>query len=255
MKAIPNLFPSFPRADRQRGFSLVELMVAMVIGLFVVASVGMLFVSSKRTYLTQDANSRLQESARFIVDYLGRQVRMAGYSNMQFDLPTQLATNLYATPKIFGFSGTPITGTNSGVQDSITVSYDAATDCLGQSVSGTPVVNQYQINASTKKLECVGNTGTAGVILDDVEAMDVTYGRPVGSNITYQDASATGATGMTIATSVRLCLLLRALADSDKRGTEASQIYLDCTGTSQTGTDGYLRRAITMTFDLRNRLP
>lgn len=254
MKAMKINLPDIQSPAGQRGLSLVELMVAMVIGLFVVASVVILFVNTKRTYLVQDANARVQESTRFAYDYMGRQIRMAGYANMQFDISSQLSTNLYAAPKIFGFSGTPLAGTESSSLDTITVSYDTTTDCLGQTVT-PPAVNQYRINNTTKQLECLGNgNNTAGVILDDVEAMAVTYGQPGSSsgNITYRDADNTT---MATVTTVRMCLLIRALADSDKRGTEPSQIYIDCNGTSQTGTDGYLRRAVNMTFDIRNRLP
>lgn len=61
------------------GFSLVELMVSITIGLIILAAVSTLFVSSKKTYSTQDRLSRLQENARFAMHYLARDARMAGY--------------------------------------------------------------------------------------------------------------------------------------------------------------------------------
>lgn len=64
---------------RQRGLSIVELMVAMLISLLLLAGVVQIFVSSKSTYRTQEALSRLQENARFAVDFVNRRVRLAGY--------------------------------------------------------------------------------------------------------------------------------------------------------------------------------
>lgn len=61
------------------GFSLVELMVALTIGLIILSSVSMLFVSSKKTYTTQDRLARLQENARFAMQFIIKDLRLAGY--------------------------------------------------------------------------------------------------------------------------------------------------------------------------------
>lgn len=61
------------------GFTLIELMVAITIGLFLSAVVGGVFVSSKDAFNYQDAMSRLQENARFAMERISRDVRMAGY--------------------------------------------------------------------------------------------------------------------------------------------------------------------------------
>ncbi|OGT19336.1 MAG: hypothetical protein A2V90_04310 [Gammaproteobacteria bacterium RBG_16_57_12] len=62
-----------------RGFSLVELMVALTIGLIILSAVSMLFVSSKKTYTTQDSLARLQENARFAMQFIVKDLRLAGY--------------------------------------------------------------------------------------------------------------------------------------------------------------------------------
>lgn len=65
--------------DRARGFSLVELMVAVAIGLLVLAAVSTVMVNSKKNYTVQDSLARLQENARFAVDSITRDIRMSGY--------------------------------------------------------------------------------------------------------------------------------------------------------------------------------
>jgi type IV pilus assembly protein PilW len=62
-----------------QGLSLVELMVALTIGLIILAGVSTLFVSSKKTYTTQDRLARLQENARFAMQFLIKDLRLAGY--------------------------------------------------------------------------------------------------------------------------------------------------------------------------------
>lgn len=62
-----------------RGFSLVELMVALTIALIIMAVVGRVFFSSRSTHQVDEGLSRLQENARFAIDRLQREVRMAGY--------------------------------------------------------------------------------------------------------------------------------------------------------------------------------
>lgn len=72
------------RADRDRphqdqGFTLVELMVAMAVGLFLTAGILQLFMSSSRSYAAVDASARIQENARYGVGALTRDIRMAGF--------------------------------------------------------------------------------------------------------------------------------------------------------------------------------
>lgn len=64
----------------QAGLSLVELMIAMVIGLILMTGVLQIFLGSKHVYTTQDALSRIQENGRLAVDFVSRDIRMAGYA-------------------------------------------------------------------------------------------------------------------------------------------------------------------------------
>lgn len=62
----------------QHGVTIIELMIAMVLGLFLLAGVLTIFVSSKQAYRTNDALSRVQESGRFAMEFLSRDLRNAG---------------------------------------------------------------------------------------------------------------------------------------------------------------------------------
>ena len=67
------------RRAREAGLSLVELMVAMTIGLIITGMVGTVFISSKQSLRYQEATGRLQENARFAFDVMSYAVRNAGY--------------------------------------------------------------------------------------------------------------------------------------------------------------------------------
>lgn len=70
---------SFLTRSRQIGLSLVELMVAMALSLVLLGGVLAIFASSRTTYETTDRLSRIQESGRFALDTLTRDIRTAGY--------------------------------------------------------------------------------------------------------------------------------------------------------------------------------
>ncbi len=63
----------------EAGLALVELMVAMSLGLLLVAALGYLFVGNRQTYRTQDAVARIQENGRAAMEFIGRDLRAAGY--------------------------------------------------------------------------------------------------------------------------------------------------------------------------------
>ncbi|SDK80304.1 PilW family protein [Microbulbifer yueqingensis] len=63
----------------QRGISLVELMVSITVGLILMTGVVQLFLSSRATFTTQQAISRVQETGRLAMEFMSRDIRMAGY--------------------------------------------------------------------------------------------------------------------------------------------------------------------------------
>jgi len=67
-------------AFAMRGLSLVELMVAMTIGLILTAAVGYVYLGSRQTFRSLDDFSRIQENYRYAMDQIGVDVRQAGYS-------------------------------------------------------------------------------------------------------------------------------------------------------------------------------
>lgn len=64
---------------RQGGLTLIEIMVAMVVSLILIAGVIQIFVGTRQTYRFQDALARVQENGRFAAEAIRRDVRLAGF--------------------------------------------------------------------------------------------------------------------------------------------------------------------------------
>ncbi len=69
----------FRNMKRCAGISLIEIMIALVLGLMVTAGVIQVYISNKQSYRLAQAQSRLQENARFAFEFLTQDIRMAGY--------------------------------------------------------------------------------------------------------------------------------------------------------------------------------
>jgi type IV pilus assembly protein PilW len=64
----------------QLGLSLIELLVASAIGLLLVATIGFAYLGAKASFRTQNAMGQIQENARYAFEFLGRDLRMAGFT-------------------------------------------------------------------------------------------------------------------------------------------------------------------------------
>lgn len=64
---------------RSSGFTLPELMIAMVVGLMIVGGVIALFLQGRQSFRVDEHVARMQDEARFAVAELGRDLRMAAF--------------------------------------------------------------------------------------------------------------------------------------------------------------------------------
>jgi type IV pilus assembly protein PilW len=70
----------------QAGLSLIELMIALVIAALLTLGITQIFIGSKVAYQVQEGLSRIQENGRFSLQYLERNVRLAGYMGCGSDI-------------------------------------------------------------------------------------------------------------------------------------------------------------------------
>lgn len=71
--------PSLPRrTGRSRGFTLIELMIAMILGLVVIAGVTSVFLAGQQSFRTNNALANVEDGSRIAFELMARDIREAG---------------------------------------------------------------------------------------------------------------------------------------------------------------------------------
>lgn len=159
--------------SKNLGFSILELMISMGIGLIISAAVILIFLSNQEMYRQNDNLARLQENARYGFEIMGRHIREAGgipcgsnlnMANVLTGADTQWWSNW--TGGLQGFEGTDNTfpqaiGTNVGDRvagtDAITI--------LSGSISPAVRITGHDSAANILELETAGATETGTVLM------------------------------------------------------------------------------------------
>lgn len=135
---------SAPNRRPQHGLTLVELMVGLALSLLVLAGLTQVFVGSRQAYRTNEGLSRLQESGRFALEFLSRDIRGAGFMGCR-NLATIEPNVIANPPSAYSFD----------MDDAITGANDVATGTLvgGQAVvPGTDMITLRQSDSSSAQL-------------------------------------------------------------------------------------------------------
>ena len=157
---------------RSGGMSLVELMVAITIGAILLGGAITLFVNNRDTYNVTNDLARLQETARFALGMMLKDIRMAGYfgcsidggtrvANLSTNDPTELRNPTHAIEGLDADDGsfqpsglTPTVGNNGAAgeilagRDAITVRYLAGSMSNDLAVSNADAA-QVTIGSAT----------------------------------------------------------------------------------------------------------
>ncbi len=209
---------------RQTGFSLVELMVAMALGLLVGAAALSLFSTSRRTFALQQIGLQLQQHGQLAMRFIADDVRMAGFAGARDD--TTVLSGI-VTETTDGLPGSTDGGSGN---DRLTIRYLAFEDCEGHRSEDAQdrvrVVDTYWVD-QRGYLMCEGNLArslTGGVkLLAGVRGFQVLYGvddNQDGIPFAGQYVTADAINGRAVL-SVKLSLLLaaesNALGESEAR--------------------------------------
>jgi type IV pilus assembly protein PilW len=156
-------FPALRLSGRQRigGFSLIELMTAMLLSLLLIAAAISVFVSNKRVYGATEGLGRIQENARIAFELMSRDIREAGGNpcDVRMKMVNVLAdtTNWWAT--FDGVTDTGISGYDNGG--------------FPGSATGTDAI-QIQFFEDTGIVTSAGMGGTTGELpVDDIDRIEV----------------------------------------------------------------------------------
>jgi type IV pilus assembly protein PilW len=215
MKTFPiNIRPAHAlRMQKNNGFSLIELMVSILIGLLVVGSAIAIFSSNRQTYVASENVNRIQENMRVAYELVARDVREAAgtpcaphittLKNVVNSPATRWWTDSRLPLRVIGFTGAqafPDVGFGAGTEQRI-----AGTQAI-QLLSTSNSRAEVRSHSTTGK-EFVLNTTAHGIVSGDlVLACDyeraalfqASSASSASTNIGYGAAAAPGNTGVNI---------------------------------------------------------
>lgn len=175
-------------ASRQRGMSVVELLVALGISASLMAGVVGVYVSMFQADRTQEAVSRIQESGRFALNFLGQELRMTGYLGCSSALDRSLINNTLNSPPASFQATRVIQGWEANTSDpgeinpSVNDEGVGDTSASGWSSSGGNILDQTRAMPGTDILrvwyadpttEATINTITIGVGASNASSLSV----------------------------------------------------------------------------------
>ncbi len=109
----------------QAGLTLVELMVSITLGLFVVATATALLLSTKSGYVAQEEEARIQDTGRYAIESIARAVRQAAYENWDAkEAPIVAAATISAN--IAGLDAASLKSTTPGIESPVTKSVNGS---------------------------------------------------------------------------------------------------------------------------------
>ena len=101
-------------SKNQSGLALVELLIAMLLGLILVGGILQMFSSSRQTHRVHEATARMQESGRMALEVIARDIRMADFWGCSSDI-SNVVNNLDSTGAGFlDFAAGGVGGTEGG---------------------------------------------------------------------------------------------------------------------------------------------
>ncbi len=191
---------------RNRGLSLVELMLSMLLGLLVVAGAITIFVSNSQTYRATESLGRVQENSRVAFELMVRDLREAGGSACERDLPTvnvlnNAGTDWWATwgAAVTGFeSNTPFPEAAFGTAAGTRVEGTDAME-IKSAISNGVMVDDHQPESAQFKVNTVNHgldDGDIVMVCDFNQAaiFQITNASP-GTNETVVHNPGTGTPG------------------------------------------------------------
>lgn len=162
---------------KQQGFTLVELMIALALGLIITAAAVGIYIANYRTLANQKSSSEMQSASLFGIQPLESRLRMANLGNdvgaitsatvgAGIVLTTENANTADTLPATqLSSSGAGVSNTGTG-SDQLTIQFTNVTstpiyDCEGNTVAiGTRTMERYFVRQGNDGLVLACDAGT-----------------------------------------------------------------------------------------------
>ena len=239
---------------RQRGLSMVELLVALAISSFLILGITQVYIDNKRSYVFQQSQANNQENTRFAELMLNSWLNKAGYRRTPYQLLEDAFPKLEASVDCSGFlEEAAVTSLNSTTEVGLCIRYQPVSaselDCQGNTIKtigaaatkldepfvkpdqsevvvmAIKFVPNTELNKGTLQCKNLSGTDPAFVeLLDGVADMRFEFAEGELANKKLKDSNPWSASASGIVRAVRYSMLLASRAnqrDSD------SKVYTD----------------------------
>ena len=102
------------RLRAQRGMTLIEIMIALVVGLILLGGIIQVFSSTRQSNRVHEAISRMQENGRMALEVIGRDTRMADFWGCAADIGNVTNHLDNSSSSFIDFTVGGVAGTNGG---------------------------------------------------------------------------------------------------------------------------------------------
>lgn len=177
-----------------KGFGLIELLIALALSLIVVLGVAQVFIAAKNTYVSQNAAASMQEDARFVLSKMIQEIRMVGMFGCLGIITDASAAGDFSANQI-----TPISWDNANLKLTLvtadvgasggapvwTVLSDCRNTATAYTGARTPASGQlafpirrlvYSLKNKQLTMGVGSGTPTQFVLVDNVRAFEVSFG-------------------------------------------------------------------------------
>jgi type IV pilus assembly protein PilW len=184
-------------ARAARGFTFVEIMVAIALGLFLIGGLLTLVQAMRRTATNQSGMSQLQDNERMAMQLITDVVQSTGYytSPLTNSASAAFLGQTYG-PAVFSSAQALLGIHTAGVPDIITNRYqtagtlagDNAINCTGNSfATAAGFVNQITVNTASNYLTCTvwvnANNPVSVALVPGITNMTIQYGVESGNGV------------------------------------------------------------------------
>ncbi|NQT68405.1 MAG: prepilin-type N-terminal cleavage/methylation domain-containing protein [Desulfobacteraceae bacterium] len=171
---------------KNTGFTIVELMVAMVISLVVMGAIYSTFQVQQQSYIHQERVAAVQQNLRAAMYYITREIRMAGYDptgSSNFGVVTAASDSInFTMDYLYGDSALSDNGVIDSGED-ITYSL-SGTDLVRNAGSGNQVIaeNIDSLELTYLDQDSNGTNETVHIKIVGKSQKDTTISRTLESN-------------------------------------------------------------------------
>jgi len=249
---------------KQRGVSLIELMVALLVVSLLIIAMVVIFLSGRASFIGQEQLGRLQENGRYAFNLMTDEIQRAGYRPEVWELP-RLG---------FAFTNNSVNGSGSA-SDTIELQYEFDKDCFGAfntatvpvtlpdgTVVNVPRFDQRLVSFSVVNNELIYNcsygpvNGTLAVqinsaVADGVENLQIQYGEDLTNDLSVNTwVNAGGWNNLFNVVAVRIAMAVRT---PEQIRLDADTSTLDLYGiTTAAAGDQRIRRVYSGQVSIRN---